>query len=513
MKKVLSFVLIFALALTCSVAVVPVSALTSGDFEYEVNADGKTVTITECNDTVTSVVIPSQIDGYPVTNVSRLAFSFCYDLESITADEGNSYFSSEDGVLFNKDKTEIIRYPLAGSRTSYAIPATVKYINDNAFSNCDNLECVTLPFGVKTIGNSSFEDCDLLTTINIPDGVESIDSFAFWYCESLKSIKIPKSVESIGLGVFTNCLSLVDITVDENNPCFSSQDGVLFNKDKTELWQYPVGNSRTSYTIPESVCDIGYHAFDSAENLTGITIPGTVKGIGNSAFNDCSGLKSLTISQGVEVIGDHAFAHCSGIETVTIPASVGYLGTSAFVDCISMKNITVASGNRYYLSENGVLFDKDMTTLIQYPVANDRTSYTVPDGVLTIDYSAFVFCESIEKVTIPKSVETIEYDAFWGCVNLTIYGYSGSHAENYAQKHGIEFVALGEPADTKIGDTNGDGKISVTDATQIQKHLAKILKLEGAELEVADTNGDGKVTVADATQIQKYLAKLIPSLG
>ena len=79
-------------------------------------------------------------------------------------------------------------------------------------------------------------------------------------CERLENIKIPKSVESIGIGVFNNCMGLVDITVDENNPCFSSQDGVLFNKDKTELLQYPIGKSRTSYTIPKSVRDIGYRA-------------------------------------------------------------------------------------------------------------------------------------------------------------------------------------------------------------------------------------------------------------
>lgn len=513
MKKVLSFVLILALVLICSVAAVPVSALTSGDFEYEVNPDGKSVTITKCNDALTSVVIPSQIDGYPVTNVSRFAFTYCNNLESITVDKGNSYFSSKDGVLFNKDKTELIKYPAAGSTTSYVVPLTVKHISDDAFYNCHNLESITLPFGVKTIGNSSFETCDLLKNINIPDGVESIDNYAFWNCESLENIKIPKSVESIGNGVLTNCMGLVDITVDENNPCFSSQDGVLFNKDKTELLQYPIGKSRTSYTIPESVSDIGYRAFDSAENLTTVTIPGTAKGIGIGAFEGCSGLKTLVISEGVEVIGDYAFAYCSGIETVTIPASVKWLGNSVFSNCLSMKNITVASGNRYYLSENGVLFDKDMTTLMQYPVASDRTYYTVPDGVLTIGDYAFTYCDSLEKVTIPSSVETIGFNALWGCDKLTIYGEKNSAAESYAETYGIAFVAPGESAHGKVGDTNGDGKVTVADATRIQKHLANILKLEGAELKVADTNGDGKVTVADATQIQKYLAKVIPSLG
>ena len=155
MKRALSFALVFILILAYTAVAVPVSALTSGDFEYEVNPDGKSVTITKCNDALTSVVIPSQIDGYPVTNVSRFAFTYCNNLESITADEGNSYFSSKDGVLFNKDKTELIKYPAASSTTSYAVPLSVKDISDEAFYNCDNLESITLPFGVKTIGNSS----------------------------------------------------------------------------------------------------------------------------------------------------------------------------------------------------------------------------------------------------------------------------------------------------------------------------------------------------------------------
>ena len=133
--------------------------------------------------------------------------------------------------------------------------------------------------------------------------------------------------------------------------------------------------------------------------------------------------------------------------------------------------------------------------------------------VTKIGNYAFWDCGSLESITIPSSVTSIGDDAFCGCDKLTIYGEKDSAAESYAKMFGIAFVALGESAHGKVGDTNGDGKVTVADATRIQKHLANILKLEGAELEAADTNGDGKVTVADATQIQKYLAKVIPSLG
>ena len=137
------------------------------------------------------------------------------------------------------------------------------------------------------------------------------------------------------------------------------------------------------------------------------------------------------------------------------------------------------------------------------------------DGYKVTEIGSYAFrdCSSLTGITIPSSVTSIGDDAFCGCDKLTIYGEKNSAAESYAETYGIAFVALGESAHGKVGDTNGDGKVTVADATQIQKHLANILKLEGAELEAADTNGDGKVTVADATQIQKYLAKVIPSLG
>lgn len=137
------------------------------------------------------------------------------------------------------------------------------------------------------------------------------------------------------------------------------------------------------------------------------------------------------------------------------------------------------------------------------------------DGYKVTEIGSYAFrdCSSLTGITIPSSVTSIGDDAFCGCDKLTIYGEKDSAAESYAKMFGIAFVALGESAHGKVGDTNGDGKVTVADATQIQKHLANILKLEGAELEAADTNGDGKVTVADATQIQKYLAKVIPSLG
>lgn len=202
------------------------------------------------------------------------------------------------------------------------------------------------------------------------------------------------------------------------------------------------------------------------------------------------------------------------VGTATITAKFTYMGTPYSSTCLVTVSSSVLDCLSFTINNEEVTITGCDTSI--------SGSLTIPDTingypVTAIGDFAFGNCISLESITIPSSVESIGYDAFCGYNNLTIYGYSGSFAESYARDNNIKFVALGEgddkPVGTKIGDTNGDGKVTIADATQIQKHLANIVTLKGAELEAADTNGDGKVTIADATQIQKYLANLIPSLG
>ena len=266
--------------------------------------------------------------------------------------------------------------------TTVNIGNGVTSIGDYAFYSFDKLAKVSIPYGVTKIGNDAFEICRELSEINLPSSLTVIGSYAFRCCSNIQSIIIPDGVVSIGRSAFSSCASL------------------------------------TSLTISNGVTNIGDSAFSSCTGLTSLTIPNSVTSIGSSAFESCTGLTSITISNGVTSIGDRAFYGCSNITNITIPDSVTELGSGAFVYCDNLATIDVVSSNVNYSSADGVLFDKDQTRLIQYPVGKKSTAYSVPNGVASIEYGAFADCTTLTSIIIPDSVTSIGGSAFNDCKKL-----------------------------------------------------------------------------------------------
>jgi hypothetical protein len=308
--------------------------------------------------------------------------------------------------IFTTNNGTITITGYTGSGGAVTIPDTsngwpVTSIGVQAFINCYSLTSVTIPRSVTNIGNNAFYGCDSLTSATIPNSVISIGEYAF-FGTSLTSITIPNSVTSIGDRAFGDCTRLTAITVDALNSVYCSVAGVLFNKSQTTLIQCP-GGKEGSYTIPNSVTNIGNNAFFSCWLLTSVTIGTNVTNIGNSAFYECDSLTS-----------------------VTVPSSVTSIGYGAFGDCTRLTAITVAALNSVYCSVAGVLFNKSQTTLSEYPAGKAGTSYTIPNSVTSIGGEAFRGCYSLTNVTIPNSVSSIQGGAFYACTNLTGVYFQGN---------------------------------------------------------------------------------------
>ena len=358
---------------------------------------------------LTSVAIPAS-----VTSIGFHAFYGCTSLTSISVDAANPDYSSEGGVLFDKLRTLLIQYPLGviGSYTvpegvtsivdsafsgcigltSVAIPTSVTSIVDSAFSGCIGLTGVAIPARVISIGNNAFYGCSGLTSVVITDGVTSLGSFVFAGCSGLTSVAIPSSVTSIGFNAFSGNRMMTSISVDAANPNYCSAGGVLFDKVRTLLIQYPLGEIG-SYTVPEGVTSIGNYAFFGCIGLTSVAIPSSVTSIGNNAFQGCSGLTSVAIPASVTSIGNYVFSG-SGVTSIVVDAA-----------------------NPNYSSAGGVLFNKLRTLLIQCSIGV-RGSYTVPDGVTSIGNNAFQGCSGLTSVAIPSSVASIGDSAFGNCIGL-----------------------------------------------------------------------------------------------
>ena len=223
------------------------------------------------------------------------------------------------------------------------IGAGATSISDFVFSNCTSLTSVDIPDTVTSIGMGAFSGCSSLTSISIPDSVSVIGSYVFEVCSSLTSITIPSSVTSIGRYPFSGCTSLENIDVDAKNITYSSVNGVLFDKDITELVCYPAGHGGETYAIPNSITSIIDGAFDKCSSLTSITIPDSVSSIGEFAFSDCTSLKSISILDSVKFIGSDAFEGCSSLTSIAIPNSILSIGEFAFRDCTSLTSIDVGN--------------------------------------------------------------------------------------------------------------------------------------------------------------------------
>ena len=322
MKKIS---ILFATIVMMMLFAVSVSAETEGYYTYKIENGEATITSV---DTAISgdIVIPSTLGGCPVTAIGDCAFSGCKNLTSISIPDSLTTIGAE-------------AFYTCYNLTSISIPDSVTYIGIDAFRSCSLREVYITDLAAwcaidfeSYFSNPFFSSANafipymtniylnnnLVKDLIIPDGITTIKDYAFSGC-GVSSITIPESVTTIGKCAFMGCIYLTGITVDENNQYFSNDElGVLFNKDKTVLIQFPIN-------CPVDVDDT--EVFVTAiENPIEYTIPDTVKVIGDGAFMGCFHLKHLNIPYGVTTIGDMVFTYSYNMYQIYIPGSVTHIG-------------------------------------------------------------------------------------------------------------------------------------------------------------------------------------------
>lgn len=193
----------------------------------------------------------------------------------------------------------------------------VKGIGNTAFANCSGLTSVVIPTTVTKIGEGAFVECSTLPNITLPNSIDTIGKEAFFGCATITTMDIPASVEFIGELAFVGCSSLTAINVDTDNEYYKSEEGILFSKDGSKIYRYPIAKRGTEYTIPTSVTSIEQAVFNGCANLNKIEIPQGVTSIGAYAFDGCTALTSIRVPSDVTFIGSRAFAECTSLTTFT----------------------------------------------------------------------------------------------------------------------------------------------------------------------------------------------------
>ena len=490
-------------------------AMCNGDLVIpsKITHNGVTYTVTQVESwacynlyNLTSVQIPST-----VTDIGLYAFNSCPRLRSITVNSANPNYSDRDGVLYNKNGKYLLCYPNARA-TSYTIPSDVTMIYYSAFqedfdlesvtipssvtsirtsafsccyslqsivlppnlgnmdagvfsscrelksvtlstgynrvpewafSGCTSLESIVMPDCIRTIAYGAFEECSGLRSVTFNQGLKTIEETAFTKCYSLEEVTIPRYVSSIQESAFYRCTGLQAIHVDPDNTYYCDVDGVLYNKNKTILMTYPYGSPRESYDVLPCTQTISKRAFDCCYGIKRINIPPSVTSIGEQAFMYCTSLTSINIPDGVTTLPTFMLAYCTSLKEVTIPASVTSISSWAL--------------------ENGSLMTVNCLATTPPSMSNGFASATYQSGTLLV---------------------------------------SSASVEAYRAANGwSKFVNI---KGISAGDADGDGMLSVTDATSIIDYILSGTTDSFYSIN-ADIDGDGVVSVSDVTAILDML--------
>lgn len=385
--------------------------------EYSI-IDGE-VTITGADKSLENIVIPNEIEGYPVTiikqdafnsykNIKRLtlpsslkeinrgAFVYCTNLEEINIPENIAVMDSPFGGCDNL-------------RTIYYNAENFNY----KLSDIESLENVIFGDNIKRIPDEILFDCKNIKNISISNGTSSIGKYAFYNCSNLQNVIIPNSVTSIETSAFYGCSSLTEITLPEN---ITSVGHLAFSKcDNLKTIYYNAINctllAEREFDETNTIKNIT-NVFSCSDNIEKIIFGDKVKTISKYSFYNCKNIKSISFPQSLTKIDEMAFYGCNELKEINISEKVMSIGTAAFANCENLENIFVDAKNPKYYSDDGVLWNKYQNRLLIFP--GGKAEYVIPEGITYIDDYAFAGSSRLTNIIIPSTVTDIGKCTFEG---------------------------------------------------------------------------------------------------
>ena len=348
------------------------------------------------------------------------------------------------GVYFSKGIEFLIGVGSRGGKVKVEGASDFEIVGDELIAYKGKSKIVHIPEGIETIGASAFWNNTFVEEIVLPQSLKRLGGDCFYYCTNLKKINIPSQVWIMGNNPFAGCPQLA---ITNESPYFILEDGVLYDKDKTNLIHYTISKPDKGFAIPEGVVCLGKHCFFACDNLKKIHIPSSVIRFENNPFSGCSKLvvenKSpyyyfedgviynkfkttiigclngskiarLKIPETVTLISRNSFWNCKGVENLVISKNVDRIGYNPFAGA---ENLLLESESPWFIAEKGIIYDRNKTHILCATNRAVGKTFKIPDGVTHINRGVFSGCVSLESIDLNK-VTYIDKSSFTNCYSL-----------------------------------------------------------------------------------------------